>query len=352
MTNDIQNNESFTLINRKDYQINNLTIPDGTVTVYRYHPETHEYCGSFTAYRYGNDVVCDDISNLTLMEPKCNLSINFWNNEKKYGILKKDIRYTEVFDLQKNVWTYEEDHRHFIYKYDEETHIYIKYLLKDVYSTFNYIHTYKLPLEGDTPESPGRIMEELGPLPDGAIIGKLPSIDLIKKLLFEKIYKSFNSYMDQLFKCTMGLTDDEIYTMKPKYSNYNNTEFVSRYEIDSILDESCTSFNNYNNLYNIYISAIQQITIQEPTKPLEPYSLISIIDTIHGFQSLQQTMEYMYDVKDKYYRAQLCFATIRRIINKDITVYKDLYELYQKYCINTLNNHEDTAFETLIEKYC
>lgn len=352
-TTTIKNREVFSLISKKDYAVKDIVVPDGVIEVYKYHPETHEYCGSFNAYYYGTDVICDDISCCTLIEPKCKeSSYDYWSRSERYGIEVSKIKQTKVFDTENNIWIYVEDHRHFFYKYDEEKHEFVKVDIASLadnafrLSAYN-LRTYKLPLEGDTPDSEGRIMKKLGPLPDGAVIAHLPNINRMRNELLKKIYKSFNDHINKLFKSTMCITDEDINMLEPSYFNFysDNIDFNT---LKLTLEETYLASNNYINLYNIYTSAIQQTaTIQEH---IEPYSPIGVIVCIHNFKSFEETMEYMKDVSNKYYLAQMSFAVIKRVINKEITTYKDIYEMwYQEF--NGDKSDKPFEFEKLIEKF-
>ncbi len=362
---DSEHIRDYILITKKDLDTSVVNIPDASVFVYHFHPITHEYCGESLAYIFKNKVLCDDINNVTLVSTSNSSPYAFYESESKnkQGIKKSDIHYTQVFNTETQTWEYKEDHRNFRYKYNEETKT-IEQLNWDeynkkqkFYSEQYHYHKYYLPLKGDTPNSSPRIADFLGPLPDDAVIDELPSEEDLKNQILKHVYTAFDSYMFNLFRNLMDISDyekEEI--LRPDYTNQiinsyivyerNNVDSDTRKEIQNSSENTYLSSVRYNHLYSIFISAIQQVMNYDNTETYINKNIASplgVIAAIHNIDNREKVVNLVTKYANYYHLAHIVLSFLRKklkIDNCDFS-YKELY----------INKDINFDFEYIVQIY-
>ena len=355
--------KDYILITKNDFDTTDIHIPDASIRIYHFHPITHEYCGQSLAYVFGNKVLCNDTANVTLIPTSDAAPYSYhWDDNTKYGVKRSELHYTQVFNLETQTWEYQEDHRNFKYKYNEDTKTFEKidwdeYNKKARFYSDQYHYLkYYLPLEGDTPDSSPRIADFIGPLPDDAVINELPSEKTLKEQILKHMYTAFDQYMFRLFRNVMDISDKEIELLHPDYTNqivntlityeHDNVGSITRQEIQNSSENAYLSAVRYSHLYPIFIAAMQQVMNYDTSELYIQRNVVSplaVIGAIHGIENREKVVNVMNDYSNRYHVAHLVFAVARkklRLDNHDFS-YKELY----------INKDTEFDFEYIVALY-
>ena len=278
-----------------------------SIEVFVYHPETYEYVDRLylTKEEYEN---IKDKEPATVKQP---LSIPYDSYRKVFN---------NVFNKEKDNWELLEDYRNFFYnnKFIRVERNYSGYLTEDTF------RGYYLPLEGDTNDSPRRFNSTFGPLPKGAVVGNLPTLETMIDKLKEKNEIKYISMVASL------LEDDQL----KKDCEYN--EYID----NVIMGKVHKNLNMYGNTEHYTVcednKSGNKIRIQ---KAINEIKLNILTRAKLGDESALEVVDNFYDRNDndiykvltKIDKLTMCYEYYKcwlKIKKENNSNYKEVYQEY------------------------
>lgn len=295
-----------------------FTIPDGTVKVYHFHPETFELGDIEDAYIFNNHVICKDPEHSTIVE--CHRNYEFSGDSDYINF---------VYDQTQKQWNKVEDYRNFTLTYDEHgshKHARVK-------------TGYYLPLEGDDPDvGPVRFNDTLGPLPEGAVkADQLPNryvlIERITKRNEYQFMKRVNKLIVSTLRLDGALASDNVDLFNNSYNNYRVHNLVEAMGIISSVSDRL--FYNLSNLfkemhYKQFFFDLLRDWETQGANGNYTYTIQSFMSlwgyTKEDFEKLRIQLS---GIIDTYQSFVLQYNVVRGIVLNPDTTYTELYKTYK-----------------------